>query len=235
MTEPRFVQGVSVPRSGHHLLARMLGNYFAGRWRYYDLYAEGHFFNRPPRGTTFAKHHDNWLNQGRLFRVRFPVRFRKSGAFLVQVREPYAAFISAWELRCRERPKAPATRDAWLHYVRRQTDYVAKFLRKWVEPEAPPGVRLILTYDQLTEQPEAALDAAIRFCAPGEQPDPDRLSHIVRHQGVAREREVAHFRYHDPALAEELQERLGDTGRLNRLADARNLDTLRALTIQVEA
>lgn len=151
-----YVANVSWPRSGHHLLIRLLGLYFGRRFGYCERYGpskRGHFdccgaFPCEKRGlVTTSKNHDFGLES----------ELPEAMPLIVQIREPLAAITSDFELYVANgNPDTPARFEEFaMHRAR----VFRRFCRKWVAAERPN--RLVIDYDDLMTRTESVLEAAI--------------------------------------------------------------------------
>ncbi len=154
------IQGVSFPRSGHHLLVQMLKVHFAEKKERYP--AEGmattaaHAIVGPfsyceyyrccrerpcKHGATFGKSHDFC---GRELEPDPDVRY------IVQIREPEWAIESHYELR-RGR--------AWKPFAAEWARSWNKFVRKWIVPNHENV--LVVSYRRLVEVPSFTFAAVL--------------------------------------------------------------------------
>ena len=141
---------VSFPRSGHHVLERLLRGYFEDRLRYCDLYEEPErSLDRDP-STNFQKNHDFDLDT-----VLVPGR-----QYLVLVRDPREALVSWFRLNVRN-GELEYTQAAWTQFAAKAWTYWAGFFDKWVV--APIPGRLIIDYRELVETPPATLGRIVEF------------------------------------------------------------------------
>lgn len=167
---------VSFPRSGHHLLVRMLWDYFNGpgpvsihpepdrAFVYCSYYGHCHEVPCPVAQTNFQKHHDLDLSLA----TDLPC--------LVQVRSPLPALRSYYQLFEEGRlPRLEA--EDWDTFARRGLAYHSAFCHKWL-----PRAGLVVSYEEMLARPEATLTGVIRWLRPGPV-DESRVGQVV-----ARER-----------------------------------------------
>jgi hypothetical protein len=148
----QYLVGVSVPRSGHHFLARLLQAACGERLRYCDFYETPGCCRQVPcaRASTplhFQKNHD--------LQLRLPTDL-PGVRYVVQLRDPVAAALSDRELFAARHGEAlAADRPALLLWLATQALWLEDFWAKWVDPA--PAAAVLLTYERLTAEPAAAL------------------------------------------------------------------------------
>ncbi|MEM7695731.1 MAG: sulfotransferase family 2 domain-containing protein [Pseudomonadota bacterium] len=210
-----YVASVSWPRSGHHLIVRLLYGYFGPRFGYCEYHVPkddpdtpccGHFPCQK-RAIAFSKNHD--------FNIDSPVP--TDVPLLVQWREPIAALHSNFELAVME--GWPDTPKAFTKFGHKQAEKYRRFMAKWVEPDLPN--RLVLNYDDLTADPhshfrkvltlwgedpcdEAKLETAIQTVP--HISVSDKTSKLSAARGVRAERVVTTFRHYDAAETQVFRE-----------------------------
>ena len=152
----QYLVGVSVPRSGHHFLARLLQAACGERLRYCDFYETPGCCRQVPctRAATplhLQKNHD--------LQLRLPTDL-PGVRYIVQVRDPVAAALSDRELFAARHGEAlAADRPALLLWLATQALWLEDFWAKWVDPA--PAAAVLLTYESLTADPAAALRALL--------------------------------------------------------------------------
>lgn len=152
---PHLLLGASVPRSGHHLLARLLQRTLGDRLRYCRFYSsEGCCGAVPCRRhdheILFQKNHDLDLT----LPLGLPV------TYVVQFRDPVPAALSDRELFASEYGERlagdPVSLLVWLAH---HAIWLVGFLRKWAV--TPPAGAMLLPYERLTAAPAASLAALL--------------------------------------------------------------------------
>lgn len=216
-----YVANVSWPRSGHHLLVRLLIGYFGPRFGYCEYHGPsatkewpccGHFPCRKRGTISMSKNHD--------FELDSPIP--TDVPIIVQWREPLAAIQSEFELA--HKAGHPDTAAAFAIFAEKRAAKYRAFVGRWLE--SPIEGRLGVEYDELVTDPWSILTSALALW--GElEPEPGRLASaiasvphvsvqnrnvVVRDQaGVRAERKVEDFRYYDEALFDRIREiALGD-------------------------
>ncbi|NVJ64837.1 MAG: hypothetical protein HWD84_11510 [Flavobacteriaceae bacterium] len=206
--------GVSWPRSGHHLLVRLLKGYFGERFGYCEFH-QGH---PTPKGlgpcckrvpcahadrVALSKNHDFDLDVPQIPGHRY----------LVQYRDFTPSVVSNFELAVRAGLEDSA--KAFRGFASQQFDHYEGFTRKWVHSDFMQG-QLLLHYDALTGDPEATLARVVQAMAPGAPVDAARIRDAVasadgqsvanrqitvqKGAGVRAMRRVEEFRHHDARL-----------------------------------
>jgi hypothetical protein len=207
-----YVANVSLPRSGHHLLVRMLQLYFGPRFGYCEYYG--------PRRTVVCCDRFPCARGGRIstsknhdfgFRAAVPAGL----PVIVQIRRPVEALVSEFELHVRN--GQPDTAEEFRAFAEHRVDRFRRFHEKWVE--APVEPRVVIWYEALCADPVDTFASAARLFV---EEDIDReraaavfadLPHVtvadqrVRVEaatGVRPQRDVSTFRFYDRALFEAL-------------------------------
>lgn len=211
-----YVANVSWPRSGHHLLMRLLSAYFGPRFGYCEYHGPretpeipccGAFPCRKRGLISMSKNHD--------FDLSSPVP--TGCAIIVQWREPLAAIQSEFELALRAGQEDTAA--SFAAFAEKRASAYRRFMAKWLE--APIENRLAVEYDELVADPRSILADALTLWGEVE-PDTQRLSeaiatvphvsvsdravHVRDGIGVRAERRVEAFRHYDPALFDRIRE-----------------------------
>lgn len=204
----RYVAGISWPRSGHHLLVRILQAYFGHRFRYCEFHGPKlDCCRRFPcqRGMTFTKNHDfDDVHPGNV-------------PCLIQYREFLPSVVSGFELMVRD--GAPDTPETFRRYALRRAGEYRYFLRKWCHESEN---RLVIKYENLTRDPVMWAVKAAEFFHDGPV-DPEVMAQIVnscdgqkidygrvswnRTMGVRDTRDITKFRYYDHGFFTELADR----------------------------
>lgn len=217
----RYVAGISFPRSGHHLLVRLLNRYFheieGARFVYCDFYPPERdccrIFPCSRNGVTFSKNHD--FGGAANADVDVPQ--------LVQYREFLPAVVSDFELFVRGKPD---TASAFRGFATTKARMWGEFVTKWVDADFS-GERLVIPYEDLTRDPVAWLGQAVTLF--GGTVDRGVLEEVVRSEqaqavtsggevwtanaGVVNTRRVQDFRFYDAAVFELVQAQADDARR----------------------
>ena len=172
------VQGVSIPRSGHHLLARLLSAYL-GPELYCDYYD---CCQKTPcaKGKYFQKHHDLLLllrdNTAKYHLIQFRknpqaqfeayFRFFKNlyaqGDRTFDVQNTFPYFINYYNKYFTVSNDPERLKIAYDQFVKDHLYYYRRFVQKWIYNLKSEGV-LLLAYEDLVAKPEDALIQSIRL------------------------------------------------------------------------
>jgi len=220
-TEPslNYVIGVSWPRSGHHLLVRLLKRALGEEFSYCPHYSKrvlGTVKRKccdssicSNRGNVhFCKNHDSSLLVPKVPGMRY----------LVQYRNFLPAMVSNFELHVKSGKED--SEKMFRKNSLRQAKRYRKFIQKWVQSPDTDLIKMVLRYEDLTAKPEACLASAVKFFGLEQEIPQRRLQRIVEraekhsnHQGapvvtpgfgVKNTRKIEEFRYYDPKWFEEL-------------------------------
>lgn len=198
--------GVSWPRSGHHLLARLLRLYYGPKFTYCGFYGKPDCCGQAPcaRATTirYSKNHDfdGTLPQDGTYR------------YLIQTRAFAPSVVSNFELYLREGGSDDAI--SFARFASAQFSAYRAFQDKWVT-SGFARTQTVIPYEALIRDPAAALACALaRFGTP--DPDPARLRAAIAQvdgeavvqrritprprTGVHGPRDVTQFRHYDAHL-----------------------------------
>ena len=209
-----FVACVHWPRSGHHLLVRLLAAILGDRFGYCSYYGHNHDerccgrFPCTMPGISFAKQHD----------LGFDIPVPTDGKpLLVQYRRFDETVLSAFEVRINQRMVADTEADFRILAVDRAKAY-RRFIEKWVDQDIPN--RHVMRYDELIESPRETLATILALF--GAEDHADRIDAAVksadhvtrksrgpviqRDRGVVNQSNVRSFRYYDEAFFAELDE-----------------------------
>ena len=204
---PAYLAGVSWPRSGHHLLMRLLEAYLGPSFGYCEFYEPEDCCKTFPCARAgrinVSKNHDD----------HFRLPQRDDINYLIQVRDFIPALISNFELHVRE-GNGPDTAEEFRLYASKQWTRYRKFMRKWVE-SGFASRQLVVDYAWLVDDPVAVVATTLRWLDPAIRPDTARLKEIVRSitgishdssgavetgAGVRVTRVPETFRHYDPDL-----------------------------------
>ena len=207
-------------RSGHHLLAKCLRDYWGERFRYCEWY--GHCRRSPCSNlkTNWQKNHEFQLSL-----LRVPER-----RYVVQYRHPIEGIVSwyLWELKwgipadrngllktriLRKIPKWPSiarllnpdSEARWHEVFWLKLDFWKEFVCKWVIDNTYHNAYL-LPYDRFTSQGEREVKSVIRFVCPETVVDEVKIERIVAQHGFSRTKSIGHFRYYDAKLIRQVED-----------------------------
>lgn len=201
------VIGVSWPRSGHHLLVRLLTLYFGDTFLYCDFYGGVDQCCK----TAPCARADIHLSKSHDFDLSLPqIPGRK---YLIQYRDFIPSVVSNFELHVRN--GAPDTLTSFRNFASTQFDVYRAFMHKWVHSAFAAG-QLLIDYDALQRDPTACLARAVAWLDPdtpadaariaaavaqvdGEQIERGKVKRLER-TGVHAARRIEEFRHYRPEL-----------------------------------
>lgn len=155
---PRHIIGASIPRSGHHLLARLLEVFLGDRLFYCEAYADMGCCRSVPcrlreqRPISFQKSHD--------FDLTLP-RDIPDALYLIQHRPPVPVAVSAREYYADERypgsfgAETLSDHSEYAVWLGRLAAYFVGFWERWLD--VPPPGSAIVEYDDLAARPHDVL------------------------------------------------------------------------------
>lgn len=201
-----YAAGVSWPRSGHHLVDRMLAAYFGDRYRYHNSYLDG----RPPfcadrlveGKLNFSKYHGE---------PALPVI--DGLRYLVQVRHFIPSTISLFEAHSLY-GRVPDTSESFYAFLARRLPLYRSFVADWIVRLAGCNM-LLVRYEDLTQRTDEQFARILAYMDPEHPPDEDRLKSVIASVGreyvsvmgtfimpglgIGNPKEPENFRYFDPA------------------------------------
>lgn len=171
----QHITGASMPRSGHHLLHRLLSDYFAEAFGYCSFYFPWEFDSFPeccgqiPCRKALAADFQVFLQKSHDFDLTDPID--DSSFRVVQVREPVSRLFSNFRLHVRNNPKRN-TRSNFMNFATREYYYYVAFWMKWVRAD-----NYVLTYEHLTLNPVGELEKLVS--AIGLDPNRSRIQDVA--------------------------------------------------------
>lgn len=178
-------QCVSFPRSGHHLLERLLHSYFGDeRWRYCESYEDsGRTLDNDPE-TNFEKTHD----------LDLATEARDDRHYLVQIRYPIESLVSWYRWSC-DRQGAEDSPGAWVNFAIQRSAFWMMFYRKWVLNHVPN--RLIVNYADLVGAPAETVMRVVQFLG-DDAPDRTRIEAICDAADIGVKHHFRGFKHYGP-------------------------------------
>lgn len=203
---PSYVIGVSWPRSGHHLLARLLRLYYGATFTYCGFYGQAGCCSQAPCARAgdirYSKNHD------------FDGTLPQDGSrrYLIQTRAFAPSVVSNFELYLREGGSDDAA--SFARFASAQFTAYRGFQEKWVTSGFAQS-QTVIPYEALISDPVTALIHALGSFGDSD-PDPDRLRAAIARvdgeevaerritprpgTGVHAPRDVTQFRHYDAHL-----------------------------------
>lgn len=212
-----YVANVSFPRSGHHLLIRLLARYFGRRFGYCERYGPS---SKPDRFSccgAFPCAKRGLISTSKNHDFEHTSVLPEGMRVIVQFREPVAAIVSDFELYVAG--GNADTDESFRRFAMVRTAAFARFRERWIDREVPG--RLLVDYDDLAARPADVLRVAILHFGDS-QIDEERLARViastsritmagkrqvVEGSGVKARRDVRAFRFYVEPLFAELAER----------------------------
>ena len=218
-----YIQSVSMPRSGHHFLIKLLREYYNDKDRGIHRMSYCEFYNccstRPCRlwdteenpcvDVLIQKSHDEYLRRADKH-YEAPVKVSNTGKHIIQFRNPIHSTISDFRLELErlhaggEKETDEITRSCdltpenrWVHYAERQLDYRTRFLKKWVleNPFLDSEDYYLLNYETLLTKPLDTLGEVLRFTKPSEQVNLSRAKAAFVNRPVKKMRNPMDFEF----------------------------------------
>ncbi len=214
-----MVQCVSIPRSGTHLLVRLLRKYFKrgekrkGRIAYCEYYhccrtrpcnlAQSYSAEKSPR-FLLQKSHDEYLRHryaSSEFDDEPAIDVDNGIKHLIQIRHPSPSIISNFSLfeLMQGNNSVKFTRNSglndWKTYSIQQLHYRKKFLEKWVlrNPWIGNDQYFFLDYDSLVAFPEDIMKKVILFLSPDENIEEARIASALNDIPIFPPKEMPGF------------------------------------------
>jgi len=214
----RYVMGVSWPRSGHHMLVRLLSLYFGPAFRYCEFHV-GHPTHPDIDHCcrTAPCHHRDRIHFTKNHDFDLTLPQNPNQPYIIQYRDFAHSVVSEFETAVR----AGGIDDlgAFRHHVSRQVGSYRGFINKWVTSDFACG-QLVLRYEAVLANPQEMLKRVLRLFEPNTEPDLAKIAHAVANvdgqkierkearrlvrSGVHAERNLQEFRYYDPALFDQI-------------------------------
>jgi len=182
------VLGVSMPRSGHHLLEMILKNTLGDKFSYCEFYEDNCCKSIPCQSQTRKELAVNKLFLQKSHDFDFVDPISIPGTFrVVQYRSPVPRSLSNYELYLRNGVEDNI--GTFRRFLVHEALYCCKFYKKWIEK--PTSKLFILTYEELTGDP---LRAVVHFFRYIKLPvDLDKLSEGIDQSIGRRGRDNAPF------------------------------------------
>lgn len=209
-----YFTGVSWPRSGHHLLVRILSAYYGDRFGYCEYYEPKDCCKKIPccrAGViNLSKNHD----------YKNIVPIVDGGKYIIQFREFLPSLVSNFELFVRKNKDSAIK---FLEFAERETKKYCIFMNRWATAEAADATIVGISYERLTASPVETMETVVNLFSPPEPLDREKLRRSIesverisvnrgvepteRERGVLASRHIHSFRYYDEALFRTLDER----------------------------
>lgn len=196
MSERKIVS-VSLPRSGHNMLMRILERYLRPHYHYCESYTVADCCRTIPcqrqhgEGAVFIqKTHD--------FGSDTPIL--PDQPYLVQVRHIVPAFLSYYDLMVRH--KGPTARDSIDHFRDFAIDrlrYYKSFFERWVYGATASTMKLVV-YERMLSRPIDEIVAVARFVVGDGELDLSRLRDATEEEQISPQQDIRQHRHYDPEI-----------------------------------
>lgn len=209
-----YVANVSWPRSGHHLLVRLLQGVFGPLFGYCEHYVPK---DAPgsPCCAAFPCKRAGLIHMSKQHDFDLTAVVPEGMGLVVQYRSFLPSAISGYEMTQRE-GGADDTMAAFRAHAEAMLPSYRGFMARWVEPER--ANRVLIAYEDLVADPIRETRKVLDLYGMGElAPHLRRAAKKVKaatyvngvekvqaERGVQAERDVTAFRHYDPALFEDL-------------------------------
>lgn len=172
------VQFVTMPRSGHHLLVRLIQQ-VRPETTYCEFYQSADCCRSIPcrKNVDLQKSHD--------FKLKDPIDSTRR--YIVQARDPCASIASHWDLLQSSGKVGSDTAKDFRRFAWQQAGHRRAFRRKWIDSRLPNT--LVIRYEELIADPVAAVDRVHRFVW-------DLPAPAVRPGKIKPARELRSFRHY---------------------------------------
>lgn len=211
-----FIQCVSFPRSGHHLLVNLLLKYFskninyqntdgprthevcknvlqAGDFRYCEFYQHCQQTPCSDLKINFQKNHDFDLKLKNVFNFKYIIQYRHALGSLV-----------SWYMIMVEKEEIEDSKEAWEFFVYQKIIFWKKFTQKWVLKNKHPNI-LYLSYEALLKHPQEKLEEVINFIRPETTINLKLIEKIIHTQKIRALRQLNSFKYFDPVFFKKIE------------------------------
>ncbi len=203
MSLKRHVQGVSFPRSGHHLLVNFLNHYFGCRFLYCEYYNHCQQLPCANPANNLQKNHD--------FGLKLPTDGARD--YVLQYRHPLYAVSSNYFLHLRNVQGKGSPYEVgqepgkiWREFAVKQVQRWKAFVRKWILENDNPRV-LVLAYEDILHRPVEVFSGAVQFLCPSRVADRDRIESLVAQMNISAKRNMQDFPRFDTRFFHQLEQR----------------------------
>jgi hypothetical protein len=219
------VISVSFPRSGHHLLADCLAQYFsrnfsisthrkkqvrAGDFFYCEPY--NHCQNIPciDKRVNYQKSHDFSLDLDNDGRYKYIVQFRDPiesivSLYLLETSPDYWK----WKEKVDRASYVEDTKESWINFANRNIIYWKKFVNKWIDESKKENV-IVISYEELLSNPKKAIIKALKFIMSEPVIDENFLEKVISNKKIGKKSDIKKFKYYDQSFFDYLRRLVKD-------------------------
>lgn len=212
-----YVANVSWPRSGHHLLVRLLQGTFGPLFGYCEAYVPRRGPDAPCCGR-FPCSRTGLIHMSKQHDFDLKAEVPAGVGLVVQYRAFLPSTISQYEMTVRDAGSTD-TAAAFRAYAEDMLPRYRGFMARWVAPER--AGRILIAYEDLVNDPVTEARKVLDLYGMGElAPQLRRAAKRVKAatyvngvekvqaaRGISGERDVSTFRHHDAALFADLTAR----------------------------
>ena len=166
----KHILSVSMPRSGHHLLVRLLQAYYGEQFSYCDYYGvEKKDCCQKIPCIQVSRYLDGdyiFVQKNHDHRLQDP--FLSEYKYIVQYRHPIPRSVSNFEVfvknrnvKSKEIHKKRNTSNSFYDFLERDAKYYIDFYQKYIAPNFPNV--LVLQYEYLVDNPKESLKKIVNF------------------------------------------------------------------------
>ena len=179
---------VSFPRSGHHLVEKILREYFGPSFHYCDNNEHCKSVPCVDVGTNYQKNHDFELTTPKLEEYKY----------FIQYRHPLESIMSWYELDLVMGilPKGKDSYRTWLEMLNQQTFYWHSLVSKWLIIN-PPKKAMAVPYNELVSQMESTIKKLIHYMDDSHVIDEEKLKGIIHKKRQHKLRNFTEFKYYE--------------------------------------
>ncbi len=188
----RKVVSVSIPRSGHHMLQRILSAYFEPRFHYCETYLAADCCRTFP---CRRDHGENavFLQKTHDFNGKVPIL--RHALYLVQVRHIVPQTLSYFDYWLSHESTAGLdSEEAFGAFALDRLRRYKSFFGRWVRRPAESNIRL-LVYERVMQNPIDEFAGVVEVLDDG-RVDRTRLMSAVEREQVALRRDIRRHRYY---------------------------------------
>lgn len=196
MAERKFVS-VSLPRSGHHLLMRILDRYFQERFHYCEFYTIDDCCKAIP---CVRQHGKEAIFVQKTHDFEFETPILPSQAYLVQVRHIVPQILSHFDYWARDpRSTDRDSIDCFRSFAVDRLRYYKSFFERWVYGATAGNVKLVV-YDRILSRPIDEIAGVAGFVLGHARLDLSRLIGAIDEAHIAPQNDFRGHRYYETEI-----------------------------------
>lgn len=203
---------VTIPRSGHHLMAKWLDHYHGGCLRHFErskFYRWSMSLRDLRRRYDLVLNHDLGIRKNWIHARWNSFPRRRDLSYVIQVRHPLLSLVSEFALHEEQALGRAGERDEWLRFAEEGLRYRRRFWEKWLKPKPLPR-QLVLSYEALQRDPRETLAKALKHWRPDMRVDEKRIEAALERFPPRPERRLEAFPHYDRSEFAAMLDRLGE-------------------------